>query len=204
MSKGKSSFISTAASFFIGIGTGMMLMRWMSPFLQKQPVKNVERAKKESFQTASATVLDADNSTVQKLERENEEIRQEYQRLLNRMKASEQDVQDRERVALFHAFETAFVQLPVLSERIKDGTDIPMDTVLSLVDMIPEKLETLEIKMLNTPGQVTVFDPILHKPIPSQSGKISSGEPVKVIVPGFQYKDLVLKHSEVRMHTDGK
>jgi len=189
----------------MGIGAGMVLARWLLPVSKKTETESDEIPVLDPMpETKFFFQEDGETPALQKLARENEELKLEYKRLLARTKESEQNVQDEERAALFRALETILIQLPVLSERIKAGTDIPFDTVLSLVDMIPEKLETLEIRMINTPGQITYFDPVRHKPVPSQTGQVSAQTPVKVIAPGFQYKDIVLTPSEVRMQTDGK
>ncbi len=203
----KTNFSIPLTSFFAGIWAGVVLSHWL--LLKKRKHKQESQTITNDLHHFSKT---KDDSSLQdekylelkKLVRENNELKKEYQRLLTRASESEQNTQDQERAALFHALETILVQLPVLSERIKAGADIPMDTLLSLVDMIPEKLETLDIKMINSPGEITKFDPILHKPIPSQIGQIPEKGFVKVVIPGFQYKDVVLKHSEVRIQTDGK
>ncbi len=199
------------AAFFAGIGAGLALAHWLLPEKNNSKSERFENPEKEIFETSDSLQDQVENPLtatndlgLQKLARENDELKKEYQRLLARTRESEQEMRDQERSALFHALESILIQLPVLSERIKAGADIPVDTVLSLVDMIPEKLETLDIKMINTPGQITEFDPILHKPVRSQDGQIPIKEQVKVIVPGFQYKDIILKHSEVRMQADGK
>ncbi|WKZ40007.1 MAG: nucleotide exchange factor GrpE [Anaerolineales bacterium] len=201
----KTNFSIPLTSFFAGIWAGVVLGHWLLPKQSKHKSQTTPNEPDDFSKTQDDSSLSDENYLeLKKLARENNELKKEYQRLLARTSESEQNTQDQERAALFHALETILVQLPVLSERIKAGADIPMDTLLSLVDMIPEKLETLDIKMINTPGEITKFDPILHKPIPSQTGQIPEKGFVKVVIPGFQYKDVVLKHSEVRIQTDGK
>lgn len=209
--RNESNLLSSLIAFFAGIGAGVALAHRLLPKKNILKLDEFEICEDESIEIGDSLqnqignpLTAVNNLELQKLTRENDELKKEYQRLLARSKESEQEIQDQERSAIFHALEPILAQLPVISERIKAGADIPVDTVLSLVDMIPEKLETLDIKMINTPGQITEFDPVLHKPVRSQTGQIPEKEQVKVIVPGFQYKNVVLKHSEVRMQADGK
>jgi molecular chaperone GrpE (heat shock protein) len=182
--------------FFIGLAIGLLSELLIVRLRWKAQVRETKDSDHTFDLETMRRALDGKDVMIARLEQQATGMRDEYQRLKEDYGRIQSEVQDQERVALYRALEPVLVQLPVIAADHNAGADVSASDVLGLVMTIPRRLQQMDITMLGTVGDHVGFDPHLHRPVPS-SGSLEPGDPIRIVCPGFLYRDEVLTRAEI-------
>jgi molecular chaperone GrpE (heat shock protein) len=142
--------------------------------------------------------VDGKDKVIGKLEEKVDTMTRQYQNLEKEGKTLQEQTLNRERVILFQTFEPLLNQIIMMEDYINKGGEVPQDSLISLLNKIPNVLKNMGIIQFVEIGTLTMFDPSIHTPVVSEIGEIEPGDEVITTVPGFKYKEEILKKAEVK------
>ena len=143
-----------------------------------------------AFADRSSLALDNQNETYEQLQQEYEQLKQEKEQLGEKLTQEWQQ-------STISILESLLLQLPTISEAVKDNPVFPASRLLPLLKPLGKLLSTWEVEEIDSVGEIVTYNPQEHELLEDQNIQVQEINQVKVRYVGYRQRGKLLYRAKV-------